>query len=132
MDANKMGIDDASVKTEPRSRFEIYYDRAPSEKLEDAFCSHETGVMKCICGRVHFSSNGGFDFGEGELEALEKGAEEDPEKYLDWGEVSVGVIHFGKYDFVMQCACGSLRDFAWDIRKGVVQHYPRMADKDAL
>jgi len=105
----------------------IYSDKKPSDEFVDAFCSHGSCRWTCVCGRTYFSSDGGFNFDDGELEDLEKRAKDDPDACIDVGSCSVGVIHFAE-DHVVGCMCNSLytyEAFLWNNRYNVASYFKK-------
>lgn len=70
------------------------------EIFEDAFRDHIAGSYReCNCGKVFYNSNGGWDWEDGELEALEKS---NTAMDLDY---SVGTITFENKEYCLDCNC---------------------------
>lgn len=83
-------------------RLGLYQDRdmlPVLENFERAFTtSHGSCRAKCECGREFYNPDGGWDWEEGELEALEKSGA----KALDW---TVGEIWLEGKEYVPDCDC---------------------------
>ncbi len=90
----------------------IYNDNAPSELFEDAFRDCFSGCRReCGCGRTCFdNANGGYHWDEGELEALLKGAKEDPEHYVAL-DYSCATMTIDGVEWVMGCPCNAGRRY---------------------
>ncbi|HEG43771.1 MAG TPA: hypothetical protein ENH94_06975 [Phycisphaerales bacterium] len=84
-----------------------------------------------FCGRVHFFSGdmSGWDEyvdGRGQLEVLQKKAEAELGKYIDWGNVSVAFGHIYGKQYVVGCPCNKLykyEEFIWDHREMIMEYY---------
>ena len=74
------------------------------KNFEMAFDSHRgRNTMQCKCGKKFYNSDGGWDFEDGELEALRK----DPNAVdLD---CSVSILEFEGSQYVMDCECWKKR-----------------------
>lgn len=100
-----------------------------SEKFEDAFrAGMGTTSANCeLCGKYVFASGEqSLGYEPGELEALQKKAEENPSKYQELAMsdgISLGQI--GGQQFVIDHGCTGLRkyeDFIWTYRKQIVEY----------
>ena len=70
------------------------------EIFEEAFRDHCTGSRReCDCGKMFYNSNGGWDWEDGELEALEKS---NTATDLDY---SVGTLTFEGKEYCLDCSC---------------------------
>lgn len=70
------------------------------EILEEAFRDHTAGSRReCDCGKIFYNSNGGWDWEEGELEALEKS---ESATDLDY---SVGTMTLEGKEYCLDCGC---------------------------
>lgn len=70
------------------------------EIFEKAFrASVSRSRMECECGKVFYNSNGGWDWEDGELEALEKSKDA-----IDL-DCSVGEIGFEGRQYALDCEC---------------------------
>lgn len=69
------------------------------ENFERAFSTHSGGCRRtCNCGREFYNPNGGWDWEEGEIEALDKSGAIS----LDW---SVSTLSCEGKEYVMDCDC---------------------------
>ena len=70
------------------------------EIFEEAFRDMVAGSQReCDCGKIFYNSNGGWDWEDGELEALEKSKSATD---LDY---SVGTITFEGNEYCLDCNC---------------------------
>ena len=75
-------------------------EQAKIEIFEEAFCDHLGGSYReCDCGKIFYNSNGGWDWEDGELEALEKS-----EDAIDL-DYSIGEVYFEGRRYVIDCKC---------------------------
>lgn len=97
----------------------------PSAIFERAFGSGMGGCLReCACGITHFDgSDNDWDWEEGELERLEKLAEEHPDKYIGHDH-SVGHMNIDGRAVVYECECG----IAAHYEKFILRHEYALAD----
>lgn len=85
----------------------------PSDEFLEAFmecCDTGTCHVVCdMCGRTHFSSMGGYDWEDSELERLIAQAEKEPDKYADHGSDTVWFDCINGKNAVLHCECDGLR-----------------------
>ena len=75
-------------------------DKEKIEIFEEAFKNMTAGhYRQCACGEEYYNSNGGWDWEEGELEALEK-----DKKATDL-DYSVGTLSFEGKEYCLDCKC---------------------------
>jgi hypothetical protein len=88
-------------------------DTDPSDEFLEAFrecCTTGTCHVMCqLCGRTHFSSMGGYDWEEGELERLLEGEKKEPDKYVDHGSDTVWFDYIEGKQAVLYCPCAGLK-----------------------
>jgi hypothetical protein len=93
-----------------------------------ALCS----IVCEYCGRVHFKSLDTGDFEEGELEELLEKSRKEPDKYIDWGSITIGWGHIGGKQYVVGCKCNGvekLEKFVWSHRFLIIKYYIEKAKK---
>ncbi len=75
-------------------------DEKKIEIVEEAFRDRTAGNRReCACGKVFYNSGGGWDWEDGELEALKKNKSATD---LDY---SVGTITFERTEYCLDCNC---------------------------
>jgi len=80
--------------------------REHSKLFEEVFASDIAGAKReCVCGRVIFNPDGGWDWDEGELEDLFVQAKRDPDMFIAV-DYSVQTFDFGTGEIVIGCPCG--------------------------
>ena len=80
-----------------------------SELFADAFSSHSGGCVRdCACGRTYFNPDGGWDWGQGELEELRRRAAEHPDQCVEV-DYTVTAMVVGGEEIVDGCCCDLAR-----------------------
>lgn len=92
----------------------------PSEEFERAFGGSGSCRVKCgFCGREEYNSDGGWDWDDGELEALRADPNAEDVYYTPtWGYL------VGK-QYLHGCPCNEARryeDFIWSHRHGIIRY----------
>lgn len=83
----------------------------PSNDFEMAFSDHGGGCVRiCHCGRTLFNSDGDWDWEKGELEELQKKADEDPDHFIDL-PYTVSTCTINSSEYVMGCPCNGMRAY---------------------
>lgn len=105
---------------------------SPSEEFERAFSGSGSCRVECgFCGREEYNSNGGWDWEDGELEALEADPNATDVDYTP----TYGYLN-GKV-YLHGCPCNQARryeDFIWSHRHGIADYLKARAElemKDA-
>lgn len=117
--------DDIENPNEGKSKLPVFAAEAPSDTFTQELVSGGGIVADCeFCGRTFFEDETTAGSWEpGELEALEKKAIEEPDRYIAMDGVSHGRIN-GK-QAVIGCPCNALRkyeDFIWSNRKFIMSY----------
>ena len=107
-----------------------------SDKCSEAFNQALEGYGTYVsavcdfCGRTHFFSGdttGWEDAGGVEaLEEMQKKADAEPDKYVDWGEVSVSLGDIAGKQYIIGCPCNELakyENFIWNHRILIMNYY---------
>jgi hypothetical protein len=77
---------------------------------------------ECFCGREYFNPDGGWDWGEGELENLRALAEENPAKYFEV-DYTVGTMYIDGKTIIYGCSC----DIARRYEQFIINHDEQIA-----
>lgn len=90
--------------------------------------------ITCSCGRLHFEDEArSWDWGKGEIEALQRDAKAHPDKYIACTFTPTYSTLQGR-TFVHGCQCNGMRpyeDFIWAHRHGIAK-YLRARSDDAI
>lgn len=74
------------------------------EQFERAFSSHSGGSLReCECGKRFYSTDSGWDWEEGEFEALEADPSAESHDY------TIGTVLFEGREYVVDCTCWHAR-----------------------
>ncbi|MFH0846272.1 MAG: hypothetical protein V1851_02655 [Patescibacteria group bacterium] len=99
-------------------------ERQCSELFGDIFDSHTGGCYReCACGRVHFTTERGYDWNDGELEDLLKREEKDPDKFIP-SDHTVRTMNINGQEIVYGCCCNLAKKYEAFIRNNA----PRIAE----
>ena len=86
----------------------------PSELFMDLLCQSGVMISQCdLCGRTHFASGERTgDYAEGELEAMRKKADTEPDRFVEHtDEDSLALGFLSGRRVIWGCSCNKARDY---------------------
>ncbi len=98
-----------------------------TKEFEDSLQWAGSIVQECVCGRVHFVSEGDYDAGEYESLHHKAKDDKDGDHYI---EHECDFIRFalvnGAVPYVEHCPCGKLavvENFLWNNRESIIKYF---------